>query len=934
MRVGYHWGLKDRTIALCVLLLLGTVVTLSTVLLCEMRWNGISDLTEQAVVYAQTLGHIAEPAVLQRDRVALERVAQAATQPAAVRWAMITDARGQPLAQTRPVADFVPEARVDLSDPAQRPPTCQSQVIERTVNQLTILVPICRAATAPDPEPCAPADLGSANWEEPLGFVCLAYTLADMNRGLGGRILNLILLSGLVLGLAVVVTWLAMRSALRSLWDTARKRAAEALHQRDAILEAISFAAARFLNVGSWSEDVQQVLARLGSATRVSRVYIFENSPGASGELLTSQTYEWVAEGIRPEIDNPQVQHLSYRTSGLRRWETALRSGEAIHGHIRDFPPAERDILLSQGIVSIVVVPIMVGTEWWGFVGFDECTREREWSRSEIDALRTAADTLGTAVQRQRAQEILRDQTAQISAALERERQTSLRLEAARQQLEIAVRAADAANHAKSAFLANMSHEIRTPLTAILGFTDLLRRGADEGMETERQSWLETIFTSSQHLFNLLNDILDLSKIEAGRLEVERVPVHLPELIREIVSVMRIPAAQKGLSIDVRYATDIPATILSDPTRLRQILVNLVSNGIKFTHKGGVTIVVRWLEGPPEARLSLQVIDTGIGIPKDKLLTLFRPFAQADASITRRYGGTGLGLAISRRLAEALGGQITVESEEGRGSVFTVEIDPGRLDGVGRLPGHTGEMHIRPQAQRPQRLATTLRGRILLVEDGVANRKLIGLALRRAGATVTLAENGQAGVELALREPFDLILMDIQMPVMDGYTATRLLREHGLKLPVIALTAHAMANDAAKCLEAGCSGYLSKPVNIDLLIDTVAEALAQALPRTIPPLTSTLPTDDPEFREAVMEFITRLNTQMQAMRTTFEAHDWAGLRRLAHWLKGSGGTAGFVALTDAARELEQLIQDGAVEEVARALAELTELAARVSVGRA
>ena len=411
---------------------------------------------------------------------------------------------------------------------------------------------------------------------------------------------------------------------------------------------------------------------------------------------------------------------------------------------------------------------------------------------------------------------------ARVKAALETHR--------IEMQLRQAKKDAKAASEAKSDFLANMSHEIRTPMTAILGFADVLLREAELDAPEHRDA-LCAIQRTGQYLLGLINDIFDLSKIEAGKVELEEIPFSVTRLLAEVESLMQVRAAGKSLRFVVELAEGVPSDVYGDPTRLRQILVNLVGNAIKFTEEGHVRLDVR-IDGTEPGRQSLEmaVTDTGIGMTDDQLERLFQPFTQADNSTSRRFGGTGLGLMISRRLIEALGGRMSVASKPGRGSVFTLAIPVEIAENT--CAGQTAS----PLTERFRAVSvgdarsSPLNARILLAEDGLDNQRLISHVLEKAGADVSVAEDGLAAVGQVLDaakagNPFDLVLMDIQMPRMDGYTATGRLRSLGMNVPVIALTAHAMSEDHQKCIDAGCDTYCTKPIQRDTLIDTIARCV-------------------------------------------------------------------------------------------------------------
>ena len=433
----------------------------------------------------------------------------------------------------------------------------------------------------------------------------------------------------------------------------------------------------------------------------------------------------------------------------------------------------------------------------------------------------------------------LRVANMELEAQKQQLQAQQIELETINQQLEAARLAAEVANQTKSAFLANMSHEIRTPMTAILGFAENL---LDAGLpEPERAEAARTIRRNGGHLLEILNDILDLSKIEAGRLDLERCRCSPVELIADVCALMQVRAAEKGLRLEVEYRGPVPETIETDPTRLQQILLNLVGNALKFTEQGEVRIVTALVtpRDLPRPALQIDVIDTGIGLSPEQIARLFRPFAQADSSTNRKFGGTGLGLAICQRLARLLGGDIRViESKPGVGTRFRATIAAGALEGVPLRDGdHRAAAAGGEAAAQGPSGAGRLPYRVLLAEDGPDNQRLISFILRKAGADVVTVANGQLAVDAALaareaKKPFDVILMDIQMPVLDGYDAVRLLRSKDYAGVIIALTAHAMAQDRERCLQAGCDDYASKPIDRNVLIGTIRRCAEQHGVRT------------------------------------------------------------------------------------------------------
>lgn len=396
------------------------------------------------------------------------------------------------------------------------------------------------------------------------------------------------------------------------------------------------------------------------------------------------------------------------------------------------------------------------------------------------------------------------------------------------QRLINAERQAVAANEAKTHFLANMSHEIRTPLSAILGFAELMLNTDLDA--DERVNSIQTICRSGQQLLKIIDEILDISKVEAGHLQVEHLDVNIPNLLKDLRSLLQVRAQSKEISLDVVLKNKIPEHIYTDPTRLRQILMNMISNAIKFTEQGKVTVEVNWTEGTEQKPPSLQfhVRDTGVGIEMAQAEKLFQPFVQMDTSTTRKFGGTGLGLALSRKLAQALGGNVQLEqSAEGEGSTFLVEVEAVPVENSKFVAG-LEDTTVVELSRKPNSEKLELEGlRILLVEDAAINQILITKFLTTAGAKVDLAENGRIGVEKAMSGNYGIVLMDIQMPEMDGYQATTTLRASGFKTPIIALTAHALKEDRDRCLGVGCSDHLTKPIDRKKLITQISYFVAQ-----------------------------------------------------------------------------------------------------------
>jgi signal transduction histidine kinase/CheY-like chemotaxis protein len=490
-------------------------------------------------------------------------------------------------------------------------------------------------------------------------------------------------------------------------------------------------------------------------------------------------------------------------------------------------------------------------------------------------------------------------------------------LETMNNQLELAITQAEQANRLKSRFLANMSHEIRTPLTAIMGFTEQLLH--NDNADNDKQ-YLSTILRNSKHLLELINNILDLSKIEAEKLGVEQAPLNVVRLLHDVKSIIEPLAQQKKLAFTINYQLPLPHTINSDVTRLKQILLNIASNAIKFTEQGHVAISVHYLESQ---QLVFIIEDTGIGMAENQIKRLFSPFEQADTTTTRRFGGTGLGLCISKNLAQRLGGDISVKSTLGVGSCFTITVachlNTPLLDNLFLRD----QQQLIPEKDPQLSFAShNFDAHILVAEDNPDNQLLIKLLLQTWGLAPDIANNGAEAVEMALVNDYQLIIMDMQMPVMGGLEATKILRDAAYDGPIIALTANVMNHDIETYLEAGCNKALAKPIDKDALENVLVSYLH--LERDNQNKWDSLLNSD-KFQQINANYLTSLPGYLKQINNLYNSQDWQALRALAHSIKGSAGCFSFNDIYHSAAALEQSLKANNGPEIEKYTAQLIDM---------
>ncbi|HFD32236.1 MAG TPA: response regulator [Gammaproteobacteria bacterium] len=518
--------------------------------------------------------------------------------------------------------------------------------------------------------------------------------------------------------------------------------------------------------------------------------------------------------------------------------------------------------------------------------------------------------------------------TLELSLRFDLENEIEKRKETEK-ELTIARDRAIAATRAKESFLANMSHEIRTPLTAIIGYADT---GLDHDQTTQQRiTALKTIRHSGNHLLGLINDILDFSKIEAGEFEIEKTLINPLQQVYEVEPIIMGHAKKKGLKFIIDYTFPVPKEINCNAVRLKQILINLCNNAIKFTDAGEVKITVQYHS--EKHQLDFIVQDTGIGMTKEQLNKIFKPFKQADSSTARRYGGTGLGLSLSTQLAGLLGGKLVADSETDKGSIFTFCLN---LDDKSerQFYNNIDEVTFSKESDSADtRMKNLLKGDILVVEDNAVNQELIRMYLEKMGARVSCVDNGSIAVSLAKDHTYDLIYMDMQMPVMSGIEAVTILRNNNYKQPIVMLTANATADNKSECIEAGANDFVTKPIVRQKLYETTAKYLEVAVSHSYQgPIYSALIQEEPSFKDLLYNFVDSLRKMQQQIVYTFRNEEFYALAQAVHDLKGTAGGFGYPDLSKLAEEIETRLKEKDTPAIEKLVEDLGIMCERIYQG--
>ena len=597
--------------------------------------------------------------------------------------------------------------------------------------------------------------------------------------------------------------------------------------QRDLLLNTVNKAAGILLQaeVDDFESALLRSMRMIGEAVKADRVYIWRNHIGENDKLHCTQLFEW-SEGAEPQQDTEYTINIAY-DEVVPGWEEKLSNNECINDFVREMSPQTKEFLTSQGVLSILIVPVFLRDRFWGFVGFDDCHKERLFSESEESILRSGSLLIGHAMLRN-------DLTLSIRATAS--------------ELESAFAEAQAASRAKSDFLSNMSHEMRTPMNAIIGMTQI---GMSAPNIEKKDYAFEKIEGASNHLLGVINDVLDMSKIEAGKFDLFNMDFNFEKMLQKAIIVSGFRIEEKKLHFTQYLDSEIPNILYGDEQRITQVVTNLLTNAVKFTPEEGSIWLKAHFEGEENGvcTIKVEVKDTGIGIAAEQHHRLFKSFMQAESSTSRKYGGSGLGLAICRRIVELMEGNIWVESELGKGSAFIFTVKLRRSFGSVSKENETLQTGAEIGCMQKYKGY-----RLLLAEDIEINREIVISLLEPFEIEIDCAVNGTEVIKMYTTEPnrYDMIFMDMQMPQMDGLEATHKIREFEKEwnkkikdnestsfaegetrrylrkqIPIVAMTANVFKEDVEKCIDAGMNAHIGKPLDLNEVMDILKRFLAK-----------------------------------------------------------------------------------------------------------